>query len=58
LFISAYATAQIRISGKAIDIKKNLLAGFRISIKDSHDGASTDLLGNYSLIANEMERKF
>ncbi len=53
ILMSAYGTAQIRISGKAIDIKKKPLAGVSISIKDSYDGATTDSSGNYSFIANE-----
>jgi vitamin B12 transporter len=45
--------AQTKISGKITDQKKQPIPGVNILIKDSYDGATTDVNGNYSFTASD-----
>ena len=53
LLTSSFAIAQVKISGKITDHKKNSLAGISVSIINSYDGATTDSAGNYSFVTTE-----
>lgn len=46
-------SAQVRVSGKIADTKKNPLIGVSITIKDSYDGATTDSLGHFHFVTTE-----
>jgi vitamin B12 transporter len=46
-------TAQVVISGRVVDNKKQPVAGVSISIKDSYDGATTDSTGKFRFSTTE-----
>lgn len=45
--------AQTKISGKITDQKKQPVPGVNVLIKDSYDGATTDINGNYSFSSSD-----
>lgn len=45
--------AQTKVSGKITDQKKQPIPGVNILVKDSYDGATTDVNGNYSFTASD-----
>jgi vitamin B12 transporter len=45
--------AQTKISGKISDQKKQPIPGVNVLIKDSYDGVTSDVNGNYSFIASD-----
>ncbi len=53
LFYDFFTIAQVKISGKITDNKKNPLQGISISLVDSYDGATTDSTGNFSFSTTE-----
>jgi vitamin B12 transporter len=53
IIINFSATAQVKISGKAVDNKSKPLSGVSIVLKDTYDGATTDSAGNFSFITIE-----
>ncbi|MEO5907800.1 MAG: TonB-dependent receptor [Ginsengibacter sp.] len=53
LLITFCGIAQIKISGKITDTKRNSLQGISISIFNSYDGATTDSSGNFSFTTSE-----
>jgi len=57
VFATSLSVAQVKISGKITDNKKNPLGGISVSIIDSYDGATTDSLGNYSFVTTEKGDK-
>ena len=58
LFFSfSICRAQVKISGTITDNKNKPLAGASIQLKDTYDGATSDLAGNYSFTTNEKGEK-
>ncbi|MGB3466990.1 MAG: carboxypeptidase-like regulatory domain-containing protein, partial [Cyclobacteriaceae bacterium] len=53
LIFSQQAFSQIQISGQVTDLKKEGLVGSNVYIKDSYDGASTDVEGKFSFRTTE-----
>lgn len=51
--ISASSMAQVKISGKVMDLKGKPLPAVSIAIRDSYDGATSDSLGNFSFTTTE-----
>jgi vitamin B12 transporter len=45
--------AQTKISGRILDQKKQPVPGVNVLIKDSYDGASSDVNGNYSFTSTD-----
>lgn len=52
-FIGLFAGAQVTISGKVTDNKNLPIKGVSITIIDSYDGSTSDLLGNFSFSTTE-----
>lgn len=57
LVAGSTAFAQIKISGKVINVKGQPLAGASITLVDTYDGTNTDSLGNYSFETTETGDK-
>lgn len=53
LAISFHFAAQTKLSGKVTDNKNQPLPGANVYLKDTYDGISTDLDGNFSFITDE-----
>ncbi len=51
LLSSTAIWAQTKVSGKVLDQKKQPIPGVNVFIKDTYDGVSTDVDGNYSFAA-------
>lgn len=52
IFAGYFASAQVTISGKVTDAKKEALPGISVQIRNTTYGGSTDASGNYTLTAN------
>ncbi|NML20926.1 SusC/RagA family TonB-linked outer membrane protein [Pseudoflavitalea sp. G-6-1-2] len=52
IFAGYFASAQVTISGKVTDAKKEALPGISVQIRNTTYGGSTDASGSYSLTAN------
>lgn len=55
--ITLVSHAQVIISGNVSDTKKHPLVGASISIENSYDGATADILGNFKFTATEKGRQ-
>lgn len=53
LFIIVHVSAQVTISGSAVDEKGVSLPGVNVYLKDTYDGATTDDKGNFSFTTEE-----
>lgn len=53
LFVLSNSVAQTKLSGKITDSKNQPLPGANVYLKDTYDGISTDLDGNFSFITDE-----
>jgi vitamin B12 transporter len=53
ILLSCIAKAQVKITGKVTDTKNKPLQGASITIKNTYDGATTDSLGNFSIVTDE-----
>ncbi len=51
------AIAQVKIAGKVTDGKGKPVTGVSVTLKDTYDGATTDLLGDFSFATTETGKK-
>ncbi len=51
--LSIFAQAQTTIRGKVVDVKKQPLVGANITLKDTYDGATSDVDGNFEFKTDE-----
>ncbi|MCC7030377.1 MAG: TonB-dependent receptor [Chitinophagaceae bacterium] len=55
LFTAHFAQGQTKISGKVTDTKGEALTGVNIAVKNSYDGATSDVKGEFSFETNEKD---